>query len=108
MPRVKASVSSERELAVLSCVRSHLDGPEGAVISFTGISKETGLAVHQVRSAIQRLLRNGALSVVPRNHPNGASAENSYRLTRNGFDLIATAVGGSGPAGSARNEGGEA
>lgn len=91
MPRVKASVSDERERAVLTCVRSHLTGSEGAVVSIANIASETALAAHQARAALQRLVRKGALSVTARSYPNGASAENSYRITPVGFALFETA-----------------
>lgn len=91
MPRVKTAVSKAREIKVLACVHSHLDGSEGAVISIAGVASETGLTVHQARAALNRLSRSGAVSVVPRNYPNGASAENSYRLTREGFARLKAA-----------------
>ena len=107
MPRVKESVSRAREVIVLDYVRSHLDGPEGAVISLMGIAHGTGLTVHQARAALRRLSRNGALSVVPRSYPNGASAENSYRLTESGFALLETAQQIHGFAALVTDDGGE-
>lgn len=105
MPRVKQSVSNARELAVLACVRSHLDGPEGAVVSIADVASDTGLSLCQARSALQRLSRKGALSTVPRSYPSGATAENSYRITRGGFAQLDAVDGALGAEGSARGDG---
>ena len=88
MSRVKAAVARERELAVLACLQEHLDGAEGAVISIAGVARETGLSACQARSALQRLTRKRLVDVGSRSFPNGASAENLYRLTQAGFALL--------------------
>lgn len=88
---MKSSVSAGRELAVLACVQAHLDGPRGAVVSIANVAAKTGLSACQARCALQRLVRKGALDATRRTHPNGASAENSYRITRAGLALLETA-----------------
>lgn len=85
MPRVKASVSRERELRVLSCLRAHADKAGDAVISIASVGCAAGLTAIQARSALQRLVRAGLIVVIPRNLPNGASAENAYRLTQKAY-----------------------
>lgn len=103
MPRVKAAVSRERELIVLSCIRSRLGGPDGAIISITGIARETELTVHQARAALRRLTRDGLIRAGSRTYPDGVSAANSYRLTQAGFDALAKDPQIAPPAAKERN-----
>lgn len=95
MPRVKAAVSRERELVVLAFLCSNLKGSQGVVVSLKGIAGETGLTYSQVRAALRRLTRGGMVSIDARSYPNGASAENAYRLTQTGFSILAAECPGS-------------
>lgn len=107
MPKVKRSVAHARELRVLAYLLVRSNGSGRAVVSISRTALDTGLSVSETRGALKRAADNGLVRVFPRKLPNGASAENQYRLTQAGLRALSLAVCEAASAGGfARPEGG--
>lgn len=84
MARVKAAVSDARRARVLRLLADlGADGSE-AMVSVRAIAQAAGLTYDQARSAVRSLRGGGFLEAAPRRMPNGAVAENAYRVTAAG------------------------